>query len=125
MSQLCYDHLQLLREALNRLLRAEWDGASLIVALVVERPDPAVLAADRGVSRQTLVEQLRDAVGALAMRYITRSSGHAPGWAHGACSDPFRPVPLPCWPPLRMRLRGWGAWPEGGLAHTPQASPAA
>jgi hypothetical protein len=54
--------LGLLREVLSRLLRAEWDGASLIVALVVEGTDPAVVAAERGVSRAGLVEQLRAAV---------------------------------------------------------------
>ena len=49
--------LGLLREVLSWLLRAEWDGASLIVALVVEGTDPAVVAAERGVSRAGLVER--------------------------------------------------------------------
>jgi hypothetical protein len=61
--------LGLLREALCRLLRAESEGASLIVALVVEGADPPAVAAERAVSRPALVEQLRDAVRALAIRY--------------------------------------------------------
>jgi hypothetical protein len=67
--------LGLLREVLSRLLHAEWDGASLIVALVVEGTDPAVVAAERGVSRPALVEQLRAAVGALATRYERLANG--------------------------------------------------
>ena len=67
--------LGLLREVLSRLLHAEWDGASLIVALVVEGTDPAVVAAERGVSRPALVKQLRAAVGALATRYERLANG--------------------------------------------------
>jgi hypothetical protein len=67
--------LALLREALSRLLCAKWEGASLIVELVVEGTDPAVVAAARGVSRPALVEQLRDAVGALASRYERLAGG--------------------------------------------------
>jgi hypothetical protein len=61
--------LGLLREALSRQLRTEWESASLIVELAVEGADPAVVAAERGVSRPALVEQLPDAGGALATRY--------------------------------------------------------
>jgi hypothetical protein len=72
--------LGLLREALCRLLRAEGQGASLIVELVVEAADPAVVAAERGVSRPALVEQLRDAVGALATRYARLAHGDLNDW---------------------------------------------
>jgi hypothetical protein len=58
-----------LREALSRLLRAECESASLIVELVVDGTDPAVVAAERGVSRPALVEQLRAAIEALATHY--------------------------------------------------------
>jgi hypothetical protein len=72
--------LQLLREALSRLLRADGEGASLIVELVVEGGDPAVVAAERGVSRPVLVEQLRHAVGALATRYERFANGDLNDW---------------------------------------------
>lgn len=49
--------------------RRGWDQGHLIVQLVVEGQDPAVVAAERGVSRLALVEQLRAAVGARATRY--------------------------------------------------------
>jgi hypothetical protein len=65
----------LLREALIRLLRAECESASLIVALVVEADEPGAVAAERGVSRPALVEQLRNAVGALAVRYERLANG--------------------------------------------------
>jgi hypothetical protein len=65
----------LLREALCRLLRAECESASLIVELVVEGDDPAVVATERGVSRPVLVEQLRGAVGALAIRHERLANG--------------------------------------------------
>jgi hypothetical protein len=64
-----------LREALSRLLRDDLDAGSLIVALIVEGPEPAALAAERGVSRPDLVEQLRDAVGALAAQYERLAGG--------------------------------------------------
>jgi hypothetical protein len=41
--------------------------------------DPVVVARERGVSRPVLVEQLRDAVGALAIRYER--------WANGDLND--------------------------------------
>jgi hypothetical protein len=53
---------------LHPQLRAECEAVSLSVALVVEGSDPAMVAAERGVSRPALVEQLRAAVG-LAIRY--------------------------------------------------------
>jgi hypothetical protein len=37
--------------------------------------DPVVVARERGVSRPVLVEQLRDAVGALAIRYERLANG--------------------------------------------------
>ena len=67
--------LGLLREALSRLLRAELEAASLIVELIVNGTDPAQVAAERGVSRPALVEQLRDAVGALAIHYERLANG--------------------------------------------------
>jgi hypothetical protein len=65
---------------LSRLLRAECEGASLIIELVVEGTDPAVVAAEHGVSRPGLVEQLRDAVGALACRYERLANGDLNAW---------------------------------------------
>ena len=67
--------LGLLREALSRLLRTEWESASLIVELIVNGKDLAQVAAERGVSRPALVEQLRDAVGTLAVRYQRLAHG--------------------------------------------------
>jgi hypothetical protein len=67
--------LGLLREALVRVLRHDADQGQLIVELVVEDADPAVVAAERGVSRLALVEQLRDAVAALATRYERLANG--------------------------------------------------
>jgi hypothetical protein len=64
-----------LREALSRMLCHEWEDGYLIYQLVVEGAEPAQVAAERGVSRATLVEQLRDAVGALAIRYERRANG--------------------------------------------------
>ena len=72
--------LGLLREALCRLLRAEWEDASLIVELIVNGTDPAQVAARRGVSRPALVEQLREAVGALAIRYERLANGDLNDW---------------------------------------------
>ena len=40
----------MLREALSRLLREEWEDASLIVQLIVEGIEPALVTAERGVS---------------------------------------------------------------------------
>jgi hypothetical protein len=60
---------EVLREALSRMLHQEWAGASLIVQLVVVGAEPALVAAERGVNRAVLVEQLRDAVDELAMEY--------------------------------------------------------
>ena len=72
--------LDVLPEALSQLLRAEWESASLIVELVVEGADPAVLTAERGVSRPVLVEQLREAVAALATRYERLANGDLDDW---------------------------------------------
>jgi hypothetical protein len=58
-----------LEEALSRLLRDDPGQGRLIVQVVVEGGDPAVVAAERAVSRPVLVEQLREAVGALAYHY--------------------------------------------------------
>jgi hypothetical protein len=65
-----------LREALSRLLREEWEDASLIVQLVVEGIEPAVVVAERGVRRAVLVEQLRNAVDDLAMEYEDTANAH-------------------------------------------------
>jgi hypothetical protein len=48
------------------MLCDEWEDGYLIYQLVVEGMEPAQVAAERGVSRATLVEQLRDAVDELA-----------------------------------------------------------
>jgi hypothetical protein len=64
-----------LRGALSRMLCQEWEDGYLIYQLVVESAEPAQVAAERGVSRATLVEQLRDAVGALAIRYERLANG--------------------------------------------------
>jgi hypothetical protein len=42
--------------------------------------EPATVAAERGVSRPALVEQLRDAVGALARRYYRLANGDLNDW---------------------------------------------
>jgi hypothetical protein len=72
--------LELLREALTRLLRHGPDQGHLIVQLVVSGAEPAVVAAERGISRPALVEQLRDAVGALASRYERLANGDLNDW---------------------------------------------
>jgi hypothetical protein len=72
--------LTLLHEALSRLLRDQWDVGSLILQLVVEGQEPAYVAAERGVSRAALVEQLRVAVGALASRYERLAGGDLNAW---------------------------------------------
>jgi hypothetical protein len=46
----------------------------------VNGTDPAQVDAERGVSRPVLVEQLRDAVGALAMRYERLANGDLNAW---------------------------------------------
>jgi hypothetical protein len=61
--------LDLLRLALSRLLSSQWDDGYLVFQLVVEGQDPAVVAAERAVSRPALVELLRDAIGELALEY--------------------------------------------------------
>jgi hypothetical protein len=61
--------LELLRVALSGLLRDEWEDGFLIYQLVVEGIDPSLMAAQRGVSRLMLTEQLRDAIDQLAMEY--------------------------------------------------------
>ena len=71
---------QMQREALSRLLRDDWDAAFLIVPLVVEGADSAQVAAERGVSRPVLVEELRDAVGSLATRYARLANGALNDW---------------------------------------------
>jgi hypothetical protein len=67
--------LALLREALVRLLRHDLDQAHLVIQLAVDGAEPATVAAARGVSTYTLVEQLRDAVAALAVRYERLAGG--------------------------------------------------
>ena len=64
-----------LREALSRMLCHEWEDGYLIYQLVVEGAEPAQVAAERGVSQPALVEQLRNAVGALAVRYERLANG--------------------------------------------------
>jgi hypothetical protein len=72
--------LTLLHEALSRLLRDQWEVGSLILRLVVEGQEPTHVAAERGVSRAALVEQLREAVGALASRYERLAGGDLNQW---------------------------------------------
>jgi hypothetical protein len=61
--------LDVLRQALSRLiLGGDVDGL-LVYQLVVEGAEPALVAAERGVSRAALVEELREAVDALAVEY--------------------------------------------------------
>jgi hypothetical protein len=67
--------LTLLREALSGLLSDQWEAGSLIVQLLAESQEPATVAAERGVSRAALVEQLREAVGALASGYERLAGG--------------------------------------------------
>src|ERR671936_2047690 len=72
--------LTLLREALSGLLSDQWEAGSLIVQLLGESQEPATVAAERGVSRAALVEQLRDAVGALACQYEHLANGRLNEW---------------------------------------------
>jgi hypothetical protein len=65
-----------LRKALSRMLCHEWEDGYLIYQLVVEGAEPGRVAAERGVSRAALVEQLRDAVGSLASQYEHLANGH-------------------------------------------------
>jgi hypothetical protein len=68
-----------LRTALSRLLSQDDDNGYLIYQLVVEGAEPAQVAAERGVSRAVLVEQLRDAVDELAMEYEDTANAHLDG----------------------------------------------
>jgi hypothetical protein len=61
--------LAVLRQALSDLLVADDEDGMLIYQLVVEGTEPARVPAERGVSRAALVEELRDAVDALAAQY--------------------------------------------------------
>jgi hypothetical protein len=70
--------LEVLRAALSRLLSLD-GGGYLIYHLVVEGADPGLVAAERGVSRAVLVEQLRDAVDELAMEYEDTANAHLDG----------------------------------------------
>jgi hypothetical protein len=47
---------------------------------VVEGDDPVAVAAERGLSRPALVEQQREAVGALATRYERLANGDLNDW---------------------------------------------
>jgi hypothetical protein len=57
-----------------------WEDGYLIFLLMVDGAEPGQVAAERGVSRATLVEQLRDAVGSLACRYEHLANGHLNDW---------------------------------------------
>jgi hypothetical protein len=72
--------LTLLREVLSGLLREQCEAGSLIVQLLAESQEPATVAAERGVSRAALVEQLREAVGALASGYERLAGGDLNNW---------------------------------------------
>ena len=63
--------LQVLRTALSHMLSQDDDAGYgvLVYQLVVEGAEPAVVAAERGVSRLMLTEQLRDAIDQLALEY--------------------------------------------------------
>jgi hypothetical protein len=61
--------VDVLRTALSQMLTQQWDDGYVVFQLVVEGQDPAAVAAERGVSRPTLVELLRDAVDELALEY--------------------------------------------------------
>ena len=61
--------LAVLREALSQMLSQDDDAGYLVYHLVVEGAEPALVAAERGVSRLMLTEMLRDAVEQLGMQY--------------------------------------------------------
>ena len=65
----------MLRQALCALLRQDDDGFP-VYQLVVEGTEPSQVAAERGISRAVLVEQLRDAVDALAVAYEGVANAH-------------------------------------------------
>jgi peptidoglycan/xylan/chitin deacetylase (PgdA/CDA1 family) len=58
---------RLLREALSRLLRNDWDRGYVVYLLAVIGADVHMVAAERRVSRAVLLEHLRDAVHELAL----------------------------------------------------------
>jgi hypothetical protein len=60
---------EVLRAAMCRLLQEGDDSAYLAYQLVVEGMDAEWVAAERGVSRAALTEQLRDALSHLALQY--------------------------------------------------------
>jgi hypothetical protein len=68
--------VQVLHKALSRMLCYEWEDGYLIYQLAVEGAEPGQVAAERGVSRAVLVEQLRDAVDELAMEYEDTANAH-------------------------------------------------
>ena len=61
--------MALLREALSRLLRSDWESGYTVYLLAVIGADVHMVATERRASRAALVEQLRDAVDQLAMAY--------------------------------------------------------
>jgi hypothetical protein len=66
-----------LRAALSRMLSLDDDGY-LIYQLVVEGAEPAQVAAERGVSRLMLTEQLRDAIDRLGGRGRRQGAAESP-----------------------------------------------
>jgi hypothetical protein len=72
--------VQVLCKALSRMLAHEWEDGYLIYQRVVDGAEPARVAAEQGVSRATLVEQLRHAVGSLACQYEHLAYGHLNEW---------------------------------------------
>jgi hypothetical protein len=72
--------VQALNKALSRMLAHEWEDEYLIYHLVVEGAEPGQVAAERGVSRSVLVQQLRDAVGELAIRCERLANGDLNEW---------------------------------------------
>ena len=73
--------LEVLCEALGRLLRHEWEDGYLIYQLVVENTDPAAVAAECGTSRLT-GSTSRAASGLVDLMGLPRAPARPPGW-HG------------------------------------------
>jgi hypothetical protein len=88
--------LEVLCQALGRLLRHQWEDGYLIYQLVVENMDPAAVAAECGTSPLMLTELLRDAVDALAVEYedvatMSLDPRRTPGVRPGV--QPLAPAP--------------------------------
>jgi hypothetical protein len=87
--------LEVLREALSALLRDQWEDGSLIVQLVLDGLEPALVAVERGVSRRMLVDLLRDAIGKLAIVYENKAYASVGASKRASPAGPAGPPSCP------------------------------